>query len=184
VVIDIGTGSGSAVLRRAAREAETLFIAIDADARAMADVSRRAARPPRRGGRANVIFLAAAAESLPDVLCHVAHEATVALPWGSLLQAAVDPASAGFAGIAECLAATGELTILVSATGRDGLAGLGELNASAADALAQRYCSAGLEVAEFRQATRDDIELLSSGWGRRLGIPERRQAWLYKLRVR
>jgi Putative methyltransferase len=179
VAVDIGTGSGSAVLRRAAREPETLFIALDADSRAVADASRRAARPARRGGLLNVAFFAAAAESLPGELRSVADEATVILPWGSLLRATLEPECAVFAGIAGVVKQGGELTIIVSAEERDNGT---RLDAGAARQLAARYRLSGLEVVEWRAATRADIERYSSGWGRRLGIPERRDAWLYRLR--
>jgi len=182
VVVDIGTGSGSAVLRRAAREPGTLFISLDADANAMADASRRAARPTRRGGRHNVVYLAAAAEALPGDLCGIADEVTIILPWGALLAAVLDPGSATVTGIAQVLKHSGEMTLLVSTEKRDGIAGAIELDASAALELAQRYDAAGFETVELRPASRSDVEQLSSGWGRRLGIPERRQAWLFRCR--
>ena len=50
--------------------------------------------------------------------------------------------------------------------------------------LAARYEKCGLEVVECRDATREDVIRYSSGWGQRLGIPERRSAWLFRLRVR
>jgi hypothetical protein len=31
-------------------------------------------------------------------------------------------------------------------------------------------------------ATKSDVDRLSSGWGKRLGIPAKRQAWLFRLR--
>jgi SAM-dependent methyltransferase len=183
VVVDIGTGSGSAVLRRASREPATMFVAIDADAVAMKDASRRAARPTGRGGRANVIFLVAAADELPGALCGVADEATVVLPWGSLLTAVLDPAGRAFAGILGVLRPRGELTLLISAQERDNVAGAAQLGDAAVRDLMSRYGAAGLEVFQIQPATRADVELLSSGWGRRLGIPERRQAWLLRVRV-
>src|SRR4051794_31066880 len=166
-------------MRRAAREPRTLFVALDADASALADASRRAVRPARRGGLANVVFLAAAVEILPSDLRGLADEATVILPWGSLLAATLQPCGATFAGIASVLKAGGELTVIVSAQQRDnGFV----LDADAAAALAARYAVAGLDVIEWRRAGRADIGCYSSGWSRRLGIPERREAWLYRLR--
>jgi 16S rRNA (adenine(1408)-N(1))-methyltransferase len=146
----------------------------------MSDASRRAARPARRGGHANVVFVAAAAESLPGALRGIADEVTVILPWGSLLEAVLTPGSAAFAGLAAVLKHDGLMTLLVSAHERDQLATVDD---AAATELARRYGSAGYEVNELRLATRADVALLSSGWGRRLGIPERRQAWLFRLRL-
>jgi 16S rRNA (adenine(1408)-N(1))-methyltransferase len=171
------------VLRRAAREPGTLFVALDADASAMFDASRRAARPSRKGGMSNVMFLAAGAEALPGALCGMADEATVILPWGSLLVAVLEPESATFAAITRVLKPGGELTILVSAQERDGVAGTIDLDDAAARDLAAAYCRDGLDLLELRPASRADVELLSSGWGRRLGIPERRHAWLFRLGV-
>jgi predicted RNA methylase len=184
VVVDIGTGSGSAVLRRAAREPETLFLALDADASAMADVSRRAARPARKGGRENVLFLAAAAEELPGTLAGIADETAVVLPWGSLLTAVLNPEGDTFEGVLATAKACGELTILVSAQERDQIAGTAPLDGTAAAALSSRYESCGLTVVERRPATRADVDRYSSGWGRRLAIPERRSAWLFRIRAR
>jgi 16S rRNA (adenine(1408)-N(1))-methyltransferase len=181
VVVDIGTGSGSAVLRRAARERRTMFFALDADASAIADTSRRAARPANKGGHANIVFLAAAAETLPGPLSALADEMTVVLPWGSLLQAVLNPRTDTFARVAAVLKPAGEMTLLVSAQQRDGIGA--PLDALRAEELANGYASTGLTIIDVREATRADVERLSSGWGRRLGIPERRAAWLFSLRV-
>jgi hypothetical protein len=171
------------VLRRAAREPDVFFIALDADALAMADGSRRAARPTRKGGRENVVFLAAAAEELPGHLWALADEATVILPWRSLFAAVLEPEGATFAGISGTVKPGGELTVLVSAQERDRIAGTIELDDAAAGRLAARYTAAGMTVVECRTATKADVLLHSSGWGQRLGIPNQRAAWLFRLRV-
>ena len=75
--------------------------------------------PAHKGGRDNVIFLAAAAEELPAQLGGMADESTVILPWGSLLSAVLEPGEAAFGGIAATLRPGGELTVLVSAQPRD-----------------------------------------------------------------
>ena len=181
--IDIGTGTGQAVLRRARLNPNELVIGVDADALAMADASRRAAARPLRGGLSNALFLAAAAEHLPGPLARTADHVTIALPWGSLLRALLTPDMDLIHRLSALLRATGELEILVSATGRDAAAANITLK-SGADAvrLAVPFESAGLQVVECRLATESDINRLSSRWGRRLGIPARRQAWLFRAR--
>jgi tRNA G46 methylase TrmB len=62
VAIDLGTGDGRFVLAAAAARPDTLVIGLDADAAAMADASRRAAR---RGAIPNALFAVAAAEHPP-----------------------------------------------------------------------------------------------------------------------
>ena len=172
------------MLRRAAREPQTLFLGVDADARAMGDVSRRAARPERKGGRDNAILLVAAAEELPSQLTAIADETTVILPWGTLLSGCIDPAGAVFNGVAATAKVGGELLLLLSTQERDHVAGSLRLDDPAATQLAAAYERCGFEVVERRHAVRSDIDLYSSGWGRRLGIPERRAAWLFRIKLR
>ncbi len=168
------------MLRRAAREPRTFFIGVDADAAAMIEASRRAARPAQRGGTPNAMFVVAAAEALPRELDGRADLVTVALPWGSLLRGLLCPDEQMLAAIGATLRADGELELLVSTTERDGIELV--LNDATVDRLTADYGRAGFGCIEARRATTDDVERLSSGWGRRLGIPESRPAWLLRFR--
>jgi len=170
-------------MRRAAREPGTLFVGMDADASAMSEVSRRAARAVGRGGVPNTVFLAAAVEELPGPLAGSARGITIALPWGSLLRAVLDPESAELAGIAATARPCAEIVLLISSTDRDAASQGHTLDMTFAAELAMRYAASGFRVEEWRAATAADVTRLSSGWGRRLGIPESRQAWMYRLRV-
>jgi 16S rRNA (adenine(1408)-N(1))-methyltransferase len=181
VVIDIGTGDGKAALRRARREPATLVIGLDAAAEPLAETSRRAARPARRGGSPNALFLVAGAETLPGPLPARAHEATVVLPWGSLLRGLVLPEPAVLEALAGVLRPGGRLELLLSVTAADVSAGLPVFDGRSVLRLADAYAGAGLECLELREARSDDVERLSSSWARRLGIPERRAAWLMSL---
>ena len=183
MVIDIGTGSGRAIARRAAREPRTLFVGIDADPSAMAEVSRRAARSTARGGLPNALFIAAAAEEMPGPLAGTADSITIALPWGSLLRAALEPESAAFAAVAATAKPGAEIEMLISSTDRDAASAGLVLDQRFAHDLAKRYAAAGFSVEQCRPASAADVARLSSGWGQRLGIPERRPAWLYRLCV-
>src|SRR5215218_4119093 len=78
-IIDLGTGGGTALLRRARRVPETFFVGIDAAAERMREASHRGARPVERGGRPNVAFVAAAAEDLPGDLVGFADEVSIVL---------------------------------------------------------------------------------------------------------
>lgn len=180
MAIDLGTGTGQSVLRRARAEPQTLVIGIDPDAAALRESSHSAARAPKRGGLPNAIFLAGTAEELPGPLAGRADLLTVALPWGSLLRAFITPEPDALARIGEVLKPRGVVELLLSAIESDGAPRLLATEGDAAD-LARAYESAGLCVAEVRPATAADVARLSSAWGRRLGIPDRRQAWIYRL---
>jgi len=103
VVIDLGTGAGGAVLAAAREAPDELVIGVDTYAAAMRDASRRAARPPRKGGLPNAIFLAGTVHELPDLLHGRVDELRVTLPWGSLLRDALEPAPAFLARAARLL---------------------------------------------------------------------------------
>jgi len=87
MTVDIGTGDGAFVLRRAKREPGLLHVGIDSSSGGLREASRRAARKPARGGVPNTLFVRAQAESLPEELAGLTASVTVLMPWGSLLSA-------------------------------------------------------------------------------------------------
>jgi 16S rRNA (adenine(1408)-N(1))-methyltransferase len=180
VVLDLGTGDGRAVLRRARREPSDLFIGIDPDAAALRASSQRAARRQVKGGLGNALFLVGSAEELPGVLAGRVDRLTVVLPWGSLLRGVACAEPQMVAGLRDCLAAGGELELLLSVGPRDRSTGLRELDQASVSGLVEAYAACGLRPLEARLATADDVERLSSSWARRLGVPERRPAWLLR----
>lgn len=181
-MVDLGTGTGQAVLRRARTNRDELVVGIDPDAQAMADSSRRASANPRKGGLPNALFFVASAEDLPGPLSGLADVVTIALPWGSLLRGVLTADQQLLAGLSFLLKPRGEAEILASATERDAAAaGITLANAADAERLGCRLESAALRLLECREATESDVSRLSSGWGKRLGIPRQRQAWLFRL---
>ena len=171
------------MLRRARKNAEELVIGLDADATAMADASRRAAAAPHRGGVSNAIFLPAGAQELPGPLANSADQITIALPWGSLLRDLLNADEQLIDRLTRTLRPGGEVEILISASERDAAAqGISLQSEEDGVEFASRLQSAGLHVVDCREALRSDVDRLSSGWGRKLGIPERRRAWLFLCR--
>src|SRR6266540_3313484 len=133
-----------------------------------------AGRRPRRGGRPNALFVAAAAEALPPELDGLADLVTVHFPWGSLLRGLLgaDPGVVG--GIARVMRPGAQLDLLVSVTDRDHGAGASPLEAEAIAALAPAYRRLGLELDRPRLATPGEVTATRSTWGRRLGARARR----------
>ena len=147
----------------------------------MADASRRAARPPRKGGLPNTLFVVAAAEQIPDELQRVADFMTIAFPWGSLLRGALalDEAAAG--GIAALVGPGASVTATFSIEDRDRL-DLPRLDDPAERrALAERWSRLGLQVCALRPATNDELAAMSSTWARRLAAGRDRLAWRLEL---
>src|SRR6187200_3283406 len=146
VLVDVGTGVGNALLRRARREPETFFIGVDAAADNLREASDRAHRQPARGGVNNLAFVAAAANDLPGDLAGIADEETVVLPWGSLLQVVLlaDPVFAGK--LLALLKPTGRVEMLVSVAESDVGAGKIDFDEEKARTLATDYGKVGLKA--------------------------------------
>jgi 16S rRNA (adenine(1408)-N(1))-methyltransferase len=181
--IDVGTGNGRPVLARAAAGPDALAVGLDADAAAMAEASRRAARRPERGGLPNALFIVAGAEALPAGLRGRFDEVTVLFPWGSLLRRIVGGQAEAARSLADLLRPGGQLLTLLSLTEHD--AGLGGVpayldRASLEPAIAA-FASAGLELIECRPAERAEVLDTRSSWAKRIGAgTARRPAWLVR----
>jgi hypothetical protein len=105
----------------------------------------------------------------------------IALPWGSLLEGVMTPESDFAARLVSTLRPAGRLELLLSLDGTDAATGLPPLDETAIAALAGQYAGIGMRCCELREATAQDVALLSGSWGRRLGIPRRRRAYLVSL---
>lgn len=148
----------------------------------MAESSLRAARPARKGGIANALFVVAAAERPPAELLGIADELTIQFPWGSLLRGALAAhgASETAAGIAAVLRPGAVATILLSVDPRDGLE-LPSLETTSIADLAGRWRCHGVEVTCWRPATDEEISATASSWARRLRAGRDRVVWRLEL---
>ena len=91
IEIDVGTGDGRHVVDVARAAPERLVIGIDAVAENMAETSRKAGGPQRKGGLINALFFRGAAEHLPGPFAGLADLVTVNYPWGSLMRIVAEP---------------------------------------------------------------------------------------------
>jgi 16S rRNA (adenine(1408)-N(1))-methyltransferase len=175
VIVDIGTGDGRAVLLQAAAEPTALVVGVDAAASAMADPSRRA----DRRGPANVLFLAAGAETLAvSPLAGRADLVTVRFPWGSLLRGIVGLDDPALCGVASLVAEGGRLEVLASVVPSDGVAGMSCLDVEAEPAIRRAWCAAGLRLTAMRPVSAAEIAASGSTWARRLRAGEdARSVW-------
>jgi 16S rRNA (adenine(1408)-N(1))-methyltransferase len=168
VTIDVGTGDGRAVLVTAAAEPMTLAIGIDANAASMAEISRRAAGPARKGGLENALFVMAAAEAPPPEFRALAHRVTVLFPWGSLLRGCLGKDASVAEGVAGLLAPDGTLELLLAPADRDGLDGLPTDPLAVIATATRTFDALGLRLIEARLATEVEVRASGSTWARRL----------------
>jgi 16S rRNA (adenine(1408)-N(1))-methyltransferase len=149
----------------------------------MADASRRAAGRRDRGGLANIVFLAEGAERLPAAFDGLADRLTVLFPWGSLLRGALGLDATVATTIARLVAPGGSLEIVTSVTERDrpAIGGTGPFGAADIDVMALTYAALGLEVAESRRLSAEEIRATGSTWARRLRSDRERPVWRVSL---
>jgi 16S rRNA (adenine(1408)-N(1))-methyltransferase len=110
----LGTGDGRYVLDEARRHPDALYIGIDACRDGLMEASKKASKKPARGGAPNALFVLCAAEKLPPTLCGIADAVTVNYPWGSLLQAMVNPNEEVLTSIARLAKPGAEIRILLN----------------------------------------------------------------------
>jgi len=177
VTIDAGTGDGRAVLAAATREPATLVLGLDANAASMAESSRRAAQPARKGGLPNAGFVVAAAEAPPAELRGVASLVTVRFPWGSLLRGVVGRDDLVARGLASLVAPEGTLELLLAPLERDGLDGVPTSTEDLVAGAAAAFAEHGFGIDRAVELAPAEIRSTGSTWARRLD----RQATLIRL---
>lgn len=171
------------MVHAARRALDEAFLGLDADASRMREAAHRAARAVAKRGLPNAWFAVAAAEALPPELHGRVDALRVTLPWGSLLRGAVDAEPWFMEAITRVLRPDGELRLMVSVAQRDGIAGVSTFDAAALEVLACRYAAAGYRVRDARPAATADVVASRSSWAKRLGIPERRPAFVMSVQV-
>ena len=134
----------------------------------MAEASRRAARPPGKGGLANTLFVVGPAGAMPPELRGAACLVTIALPWGSLLRGCVGLDAGIAAGILGLLAANGKLELILAPAERDHLAGVPTDPAALEAAVRGTFEAHRLVFVEARPVTVEELRASGSSWARRL----------------
>ena len=156
---------------------DLLVIGIDANAASMAEASRKTIRATKRGCLPRGLFVVAAAEALPAELHGRADALTVNFPWGSLLRGLLDADPTILDGIARVTRPGATVTMLVSVTERDGLAGRVGLAERTFAGLLPHYAAYGLLLREARPATAGQLAQSHSSWAKRLGAGGQRPVW-------
>ena len=175
--MDLGTGDGRYVLAHAAAHPNRLVLGIDAQHAAMADASRRAARPPARGGLPNARFVVCSLEALPGELDKIADLVTVHFPWGTLRAAAAGHEPTLTERLARLVRPGGRLDLLLADAERDGGRPVDP------EAVLAAYERHGLRPVDTRPASLPDAVAAHSSWGKRL-LSNRgrgRLAWAVRL---
>jgi 16S rRNA (adenine(1408)-N(1))-methyltransferase len=174
VVADLGTGDGRFAYRLAREHPAWLVVGVDPSADAMAEVSRRAARKPARGGLENVLFVVGTGEALPAELDGLCDEVLAILPWGRLMRDLLLGEPETLAGIARIAAPGAGIRLILNTEIFEKPVPLDvrELPEAtpeyAREQLVPRYAEHGIALEELRYLTQDEVRALHSTWSRRL----------------
>jgi 16S rRNA (adenine(1408)-N(1))-methyltransferase len=174
VVVDLGTGDGRYAFRYAEANPRTLVIGIDAIADNLREVSQRAARSPRRGGLANLLFVRASAEEVPAELRGVADEIHVLLPWGRLLVGCLLAEEDVMTGLTSIAGPGARLRLIfnaeiwVDSTPKE-LAHLPRLSRTyVEETMAPAYRRFGIELEQCHLMDEEEVDGLGTTWAKKL----------------
>jgi len=170
-IIDIGAGDGRYPLHVARTCPDTFAIALEPSLDAVRDAARSLTRRPL----SNVALLISSVEAA--TLDGMADEATIHFPWGTLLAAVLGERADVLSAVARQLKPSAPLRILVSAVDRDGRT---PLTVASLEELRGPYADAGLDICEIRAASRADVEVARSSWGKRLDAGRTRPGFVIR----
>lgn len=162
---------------------DLLWIGIDASLDGLAAASTQAARPAKRGGAENALFIHASAESLPCELEGLATSVTVLLPWGSLLAAVAKPDPAVLTNIAALCAPGAAFRALFTV---DPVRDAKELERLGLDCVGApewesrvrcAYDEAGFERVAVKPVPMTVVAELGTTWAKRIARTPGRNAW-------
>ena len=91
ICVDIGTGDGRNIYRKAKNNKTALYIGLDPVKDNMEETAVKIAKKPEKGGLDNALLVVATAEKLPDELHGIADKVTILFPWGILLEGIIKP---------------------------------------------------------------------------------------------
>ncbi len=190
VVVDIGTGDGRFVYRSAQMNPHKFYIGIDANAAPLEKISMKATRKPAKGGLANVLFIQAAIEDLPEELNASADEIHIHFPWGSLLRAVAVGDEAALAALKRIAAPECILEIIIGIDETRDKTEIERLELPRLSAeylqktLIPKYEQAGFEILQSGVLNPSQWSRLETSWARKLQSNDNRKCVYLVLRTR
>jgi len=185
VEIDLGTGNGRYVYKRALKNPETLHIGVDPVEKQLRKYAKKAVR--KKLG--NALFVLGSVEILPEELKNIANKVTIILPWGSLLESVAKFNPKVIESIKNLIELDGTLllvfgyNLLEEPTETERL-GLEELNADYIKMeLIPKYESSGFELLDFRELTKEELKEMDTSWSKKLSFGKPRPIFYLKFKV-
>ena len=186
LIVDIGTGEGEFVYKRARQNKESLYIGIDSSMASMRPSAVKSAKKPEKGGLDNVMYVVANAEDLPDDLASSANHIYIHLPWGSLRDGMIKGDGRLLANVKKIAKEKAIMEIYVGYCDlyekkEMAVRGLPELNlAYFCNELKSVYEKYGICIGQVSVLDNEDLKKLDTKWAKKLGHGKKRE--IYYLR--
>ena len=181
VVLDLGTGDGRFVYKKALKEPKALFIGLDPSAKQLAIYAKKAVKSKVD----NTLFIVNSLENIKDEFNGLADKIYVFLPWGTLLQHLIKPTKEYVEKLATILKSEGNIEIILGYTEDSEPTQVERLQLAN---LSMEYLQAnvvtvfkdtGLNLKELVELNKTELATLETTWGKKLAFGQNRP--LFKL---
>jgi 16S rRNA (adenine(1408)-N(1))-methyltransferase len=189
LVIDIGTGEGEFIYKKARQDKEVMYIGIDTSADSMLQYSVKSAKRPEKGGIKNIMFVVANAEDLPDTLSNTADKIFINLPWGSLRDGIIKGEHSFLSGIEKIAKENATLDIYVSYCGLYEKQEIENRQLPAltvsylCNNLKARYKKYGINIVHISVLDNEGLKKIETRWAKKLGYGKKRDVFYLKCKI-
>ena len=183
IEIDLGTGNGRYVYKKALDDLSNLYIGIDPVEKQLRKYSRKAVRKDLE----NVLFVLASAEMLPKELKNTASKLNIFLPWGSLLDYVANFNPKIINEIKQLLKPNGRLRILFGYNKGQEPTETERLNLEKLTAkyleneLLPQYKKAGFKILECKKLNKKELGEFETSWSKKLKYGKPRSMFILKM---
>jgi 16S rRNA (adenine(1408)-N(1))-methyltransferase len=189
VTIDLGTGNGQFVYKKAKKDPDNFYIGVDPCADSMLEYSVKANRKACRGGVENILFVIDSVENLPKELESVADKIFVNLPWGTLRDGIVKGEEDVLSSIRMISKDTGTLEVCVTYSNLYeekviDIRNLPELSTNyIKNVLKYRYKLHSINITETAAWNNEDLKKVDSKWAKKLAFGRCREIYYFKCTI-
>ena len=184
VEIDLGTGDGRYIYKKAKTNKDTLFIGIEPIQKQPEEYSRKA----QKEKISNAVYVLGSIEFFPEELIGKADKLTIILPWGSLLQSLTNPNNEKTPLISNILKNNGTLEVVLgysqelepTETRRLELQDLSE--DFLRKTIVPTFEKSNLRLTELKSLDKSCLKKIESTWSKKLSYGKDRPLYLLKFK--
>lgn len=189
LVVDIGTGEGEFIYKRALKNQDEMHIGVDTSVDSMCRYSMKSIKKPEKGGLRNVLYVVGDASNLPDVLSCTADRIFVNLPWGSLRDGIVKGEHSFLSSIRKISKENASLEMYFSYCDlyekqEIEVRQLPELTIPyLSNVLKEKYRSYGIHFTHISILDNEGLKEIGTRWAKKLGFGKRREVYCVKCKI-